>query len=88
MTARRKRNANGVVRRQIGLRLPAAELQHHEAICSKHDLTNSALAYSAYKAGLPLVMKSLKSASSLADPQGAVSSPSGTSFYSSAVKTV
>lgn len=77
-----KRNAPGVVKEKpIALRLRPEELAFHEQLCEAHSLAKSTLAYDAYKAGLPLVT-GLNSASSLADPQGAVGSPGSASFNS------
>lgn len=84
-----KRNAPGVVKNKpIALRLPPEELAQHEAYCKEHMLAKSNLAYEAYIAGLPIVAPGLHSADSSADPQGAASSPSGTSFSSASMSTV
>lgn len=84
-----KRNAPGVVKNKpIALRLPPEELAQHEAYCKEHTLAKSNLAYEAYRAGLPIVAPGLHSADSSADPQGAASSPSSTSFSSATVRQV
>jgi len=78
MTRRRKRNPNGVVQsKPIALRLPAQELALHNSICGVNELTLSALAYDAYKAGLPLVLEKLTPADSpSAVPQDAATNTS------------
>ncbi|WP_025873032.1 hypothetical protein [Methylobacillus glycogenes] len=84
-----KRVAYGVVKdKPIALRLRPEELERHEQYCFDNSLAKSTLAYDAYKAGIAIVAPGLVSASSPADPQGAVGSPGGTSFNSSAQESV
>jgi len=92
MQQRRKRNQNGCGNsKQIALRMPQHEMQRHEQICAEKKMTRATLAYLAYKAGLPLVIKNQSNpAASLntGRPQGSDTLPdAGTSFYSHALKT-